>query len=81
MTPQEFSYWLQGFVELSGEIPTQNQWQVIKDHLALVFKKETPVYSPDPGLPQWPSDIVPIPFTFMPTTCGKPTDVDTVFIC
>jgi hypothetical protein len=42
MTPSEFTYWLQGFVELNGAPPTQEQWMVIKDHLSLVFNKVTP---------------------------------------
>lgn len=38
-----FVYWLNGFVELCGEKPTETQWEIIKEHLALVFKKETGV--------------------------------------
>lgn len=42
MTPQEFCYWLQGFLEVSGakEIKAE-QLKSIKDHLALVFVKVT----------------------------------------
>jgi hypothetical protein len=49
MKPEEFAYWMQGFVELqnSDEPPTKEQWQIIKDHLQLVFNKVTPKYSPD----------------------------------
>lgn len=48
MTPEQFAYWLQGFYEISGakEI-TAEQSQIIKDHLDNVFKKETPVRSPE----------------------------------
>lgn len=52
MTPQEFCYWLQGFFEVSDvsdiEFKSLNalQIQVIRSHLALVFKKETPVVVP-----------------------------------
>ena len=42
MNSELFIYWLQGFVELHGEPPTPEQWQIIKDHLQLVFKKVTP---------------------------------------
>ena len=44
MRPQDFTYWLQGFFELSDQNVTldDRQMQTIKDHLALVFKKETP---------------------------------------
>lgn len=45
MTERDFAYWLQGFVEINGDVPTQAQWDIIKDHLQLVFKKETPEYS------------------------------------
>lgn len=41
MTPENFAYWLQGFVELSGSTPTEEQWEVIKQHLQLIFVKVT----------------------------------------
>lgn len=41
MDPLSFAYWLQGFVELHGAPPTPQQWEVIKEHLALVFTKVT----------------------------------------
>lgn len=44
MTPENFVYWLQGFFELSESTDlSAKQVQVIKDHLALVMKKKTPV--------------------------------------
>lgn len=42
MTPEQFTYWLQGFTELTGDRPTESQWLAIKDHLKLVFNKITP---------------------------------------
>lgn len=51
MTPEQFCYWLQGFAEITGanvgfgSNPQPHEWEVIKDHLALVFKKETPSYT------------------------------------
>lgn len=42
MTPEQFVYWLQGFAEIYQAEPDAAEWQTIKDHLALVFKKETP---------------------------------------
>lgn len=45
MTPENFCYWLQGFVETVN--PTsidEQQTKVIKDHLQLVFNKVTPKY-------------------------------------
>lgn len=65
MTPEQFCYWLQGFAEitdtdLGGVQP--REWQIIRDHLNLVFKKETPDYnikvtptfSPPKPLDNWP---------------------------
>lgn len=49
MSPENFTYWLQGFVELtesSGEAPTELQWLQIRDHLKSVFVKVTPTYAP-----------------------------------
>lgn len=46
MTPEQFAYWLQGFVELGqGTMPTEAQWKSIQDHLQTVFKKVTPPIS------------------------------------
>lgn len=42
MTPENFCYWLQGFNELNGQVPTEDQWKSITEHLELVFKKVTP---------------------------------------
>lgn len=60
MTPEQFAYWLQGFAELNPQAPNAEQWQSIRDHLQLVFKKVTPerVTGPaiaSPALP--PADI------------------------
>lgn len=43
MTPEQFCYWLQGRAEIDPSTPTDQQWEIIRDHLALVFDKETPV--------------------------------------
>jgi hypothetical protein len=48
MTPEQFAYWLQGFAELNQQAPNTEQWQAIRDHLSLVFKKETPETSYHP---------------------------------
>lgn len=60
MTPENFVYWLQGYVELCGsrEI-THEQWVSIKQHLNLVLNKVTPgglTYPNAPGLtfPNYP---------------------------
>lgn len=55
MTANEFAYWLQGFAELNGAPPTAEQWQGIRDHLQLVFKKVTPpvANAPNPHFGQY----------------------------
>jgi hypothetical protein len=42
MTPEQFTYWLQGVVETIDGKPSERQWLVICDHLATVFNKQTP---------------------------------------
>jgi len=44
MNEIQFIYWMQGFFEISGVERglTERETQIIKDHLALVFDKQTP---------------------------------------
>lgn len=43
MTAEQFTYWLQGFMEINDpDRIGPKETQIIKDHLELVFKKETP---------------------------------------
>ena len=43
MSPENFAYWLNGFFEISGsKALTEEQVQVLKDHLKLVLTKKTP---------------------------------------
>lgn len=51
MTPEQFCYWLQGFVEISSRgkfapPPDMMQWNEIQEHLKTVFNKVTP-YQPN----------------------------------
>ena len=47
MTEREFCYWLQGLFEIGGVTSLdEQQTQIVKDHLALVFKKVTPDRKP-----------------------------------
>jgi hypothetical protein len=42
MTPLEFCYWLQGFMEISDPKTVDVvQTEIIREHLGLVFNKET----------------------------------------
>jgi len=47
LNSRDFTFWLQGFFELSNEDVTlsHRQLQIIKDHLNLAFDKETPDYT------------------------------------
>lgn len=43
MSPEQFTYWLKGFFEISDTNNlSEKQVQIIRDHLNLVFNKETP---------------------------------------
>jgi hypothetical protein len=60
MTPEQFAYWLQGFMEMADPKELNaTQTQQIKDHLKLVFDKKTPEVS-------LPSIQHPNPFTLNP---------------
>jgi hypothetical protein len=66
LTPEQFCYWLQGFAELSpSNVPTPEQWQMIREHLNLVFTKVTP----DIGTVS-PSVETRIPSIFKPPYCS-----------
>ena len=46
MTPENFVYWLQGYLELSNVSElSKEQTQIIRDHIKLVFDKKTPTRS------------------------------------
>ena len=54
MNHDQFTYWLQGFVEMNGgKEPNQWQWRMIKDHLQTCFVKVTPTYPPMPVKPPY----------------------------
>ena len=49
MTPEQFVYWLQGFMEMADPKElNKTQTTQIKDHLKLVFDKKTPEVSLPP---------------------------------
>lgn len=63
MNEHDFCMWLQGFVEMNpNAMPTLTQWRIIKDRLALVVKKETPVQFP--------------PFQITPNTFPRGISID-----
>jgi hypothetical protein len=48
MTPQEFTYWLQGYMEVADpETIGEKETAMIKEHLALVFNKVTTTIKED----------------------------------
>jgi len=61
MTTEQFTYWLKGFMELNEtNTLTEKQYQIVKDHLDLVFDKKTPNRDLDVKLPSltptpWPN--------------------------
>ena len=75
MDEKSFAYWLQGFFEMTdAKVLSPNQVLMIKEHLKLVFKKETPVINP-----QWPNGVSPPPLVWpnpdvhkVEITCGTP---------
>jgi hypothetical protein len=66
MTAEQFVYWLQGFLEMSGpdvELSSA-QTKMLREHLATVFVKVTP---PLQAVPSWtPSLVGPLEIT-----CGS----------
>jgi hypothetical protein len=48
MTAQEFTYWLQGFLEISNaKSINEEQLEIVRKHLALVFTNVTRVATTD----------------------------------
>lgn len=53
MTPEQFCYWLQGFLELTSVSQVTNeQLESVKSHLETVFNKVTPKYAPRQPTPE-----------------------------
>lgn len=56
MNPEQFAYWLQGWIELSGgKIPTEHEWNLIVEHLNAVFVKITSELGQDDLIPAKPN--------------------------
>ncbi len=65
MSSQDFCYWLQGWLEIQNpKTINEIQTQEIKNHLALVFIKLTPVVT---APNQWPT----LPSQFPQTYCNS----------
>lgn len=59
MDPLHFAYWLQGRAELKPNEPlTPEEWEMVKQHLALVFAKVTPKLG-ELTFPQIPGTSIP----------------------
>jgi hypothetical protein len=85
MTAEQFTYWLQGFMEIEDpQTLTKQQTQVIKDHLKLVFDKQTPdrtnpMFSPStvqPFNPVWQEPHRINPFDVTCETSKEPKKLD-----
>lgn len=68
ITPEQFTYWLQGYIEVNGEYPTKQQWAIIKDHLQEVFNKVTPSYTTTTYIPN--GETMTITSPSFQCTCG-----------
>jgi len=73
MTAEQFTYWLQGFMEVANPSTLdERQTQIIKDHLALVLDKKTPDWNISQYTPTFPGNtmstepIFPYPDTTNP---------------
>jgi hypothetical protein len=84
MTTEQFTYWLQGFMEVANPTTLDEiQTQIIKDHLDLVFDKQTPDRTFTPQLepipttphPPYPLWVDPNPFK---VTCETSTHKNNV---
>ena len=81
MTAEQFVYWLQGYMEIEDpKVLDYKQTQIIKDHLALVFKKETPTRTLLTEQPTTLPSTYPGPLTTNPYTVTC-TDTKTNIIC
>lgn len=70
MTADQFAYWLQGFAELNEQPPTAEQWQSVREHLALVFNKVTPLRPAGPDRPpSWESGTILVTSDGATRTC------------
>ena len=65
MNERDFVYWLQGYAEICGEAPSEQQWNMIKEHLQLCFNKVTNPLTPLEGVDIYTYDSANYP-------CGYP---------
>lgn len=77
MTFEQFTWWLHGYVEISGgEKPTDVQWEIIKDHLDLVFTKVTPKRDAQGRFPDQTREVAQPPARALPIPADKPKSLD-----
>lgn len=75
MNSEQFCYWLKGYLEFSevnpdAEFNSSKTLDAIEDHLKLVFKKETPVYTNPISLSERLKELGNTSYTGLPTlTC------------
>jgi hypothetical protein len=79
MTSEQFTFWLQGFMEINDpETLGVRETQIIKDHLKLVFDKQTPARKQ--LLTDAPRPYISSPGTVNPYTVTC-TDTTSKIIC
>lgn len=82
MTAEQFTYWLQGFFELSGATTlNEQQVKVVKDHIALVLKKETPVSNTITYIPNIRVEPLSAPKDWVVTSTTNMVDAPTNLTC
>ena len=74
MTPEQFVYWLQGFNEIRDIEAvglSENEWEIIREHLKTVFHKVTPDRTPD----FVPNVLPQQPYLYYPYNTGTPPNL------
>lgn len=81
MTPEQFTYWLKGFMEIANPTHlTTRQLEIVKDHLDLVFDKKTPDRNTVGWTPDWTVTYPPVTAPVLPYTYPDLNDRTTI-IC
>lgn len=68
MTPENFTYWLKGYMEQIGDTPTPGQWEKIKTKMHVALHPPVNNIQPYVDPQQWQT---PVRYWQLPSiTCG-----------
>lgn len=82
MTTEQFTYWLQGYFELSGATTlSEEQVKVIKEHLSLALKKVTQETVYIPYVQEVPNNNPPLYPTITYTTTTTSDSLEDDRLC